>query len=98
MGTEEWQLKLAETMLDLLTKKFKLRCELSDQYGDIYERDRFLKRYNERRRTLQAEELLVGDRYLLEDRFRPVEGTRLTTMREWERTLGLAIEARKKTD
>ena len=30
MGKEEWQLKLAETMLELLTKKWKLRCELSN--------------------------------------------------------------------
>ena len=98
MSKDEWQLKLAETMLKLLTKKWKLRCELSNQDGEIYKRERCLKRYNERRRTLPAEALLVGDRYLLEERFRPGEGNRLTTMREWERTLGLAIEARKKTD
>ena len=85
-------------MLGLLTKKWKLRCALSEQDGEIYEKVRCLERYNEEKRTLQAEELLVGDRYLLEVRFQPVEGTRLTTMREWERTLGLAIEAKKKTD
>ena len=47
---------------------------------------------------MPAEELLVGDRYLLEERFLPMEDARLMTMMEWERTLGLAIEARKKTD
>ena len=84
-------------MLGLLTKKWKLRCDLSEQDGEIYEKERCLEKYNEGRRTLQEEELLVGEIYLLEDRFRPGEGARLTIMRDWERTVRLAIEDRKKT-
>ena len=54
------------------------------------------ERCAEKRDSVTEEDLLQHDRYLLQERYRPCDSLRKSTIREWERSLELAITAKEK--
>ena len=98
MDDTEWNASLAKNMLDMNTRKWKIRCEMMKEEGEMIEEEKLRERCDKKRPALQEGDLLRGDRYLLEDRYKPSKELRATTIREWERTLGLAIKAKEKID
>ena len=98
MNEEEWSVRLVTEVLEMLTKKWKLRCNLVKTEGKEKEEKELRRRCKERRDLVTEEDLLQQDRYLLQERYRPNDSLRKCTIREWERSLKLAIRAKEKVD
>ena len=98
MNEEEWNVRLVTGVLEMLTKKWKIRCNLMETEGKEKEEKRLRERCEEKRDSVTEEDLLLQDRYLLQERYRPHESLRESTIREWERSLELAIRAKEKVD
>ena len=69
-----------------------------EEEGKELEEEMLRERCDVKRAALQESDLLSGDRYLLGEGFKPCKELRVTTIREWERTLDLAIRAKEKLD
>ena len=85
---------LQMSMLAMLTRKWNIRCEMMEDEGRTIEEEEQRERCDVKCAALQESDLLRGDRYLLGDRFRPYKELRVTSIREWERTLDLKVMTR----
>ena len=98
MNEEEWNVRLVTEILEMFTEKWKIRCNLMETEGKEKEEKRLRERCKEKRDLVTEGDLLQQDRYLLQERYRPHESIRESTIREWERSLELAIRAKEKVD
>ena len=67
-----------------------------EEEGKKREEEELQRRCTQRQMDMTEDALLRSDRYLLQDRYRADSGLRATTIKEWERTLELAILAKEK--
>ena len=98
MNEEEWNVRLVTEILEMFTEKWKIRCNLMETEGKEKEEKRLREQCKEKRDLVTEGDLLQQDRYLLQERYRPHESIRESTIREWERSLELAIRAKEKVD
>ena len=82
----------------MLHTKWKIRCDIMEEEGKRREEVELRRRCSERQTEISEEDLLRSDRYLLQERYKTSAGLRTTTIREWERSLELAILAKQKQD
>ena len=98
MNEEAWSLRLVKEILTMLNTKWKIRCDIMEEEGKKREEEELQRRCTQRQMEVTEDDLLRSDRYLLQDRYRADTGLRATTIKEWERTLELAILAKEKKD
>ena len=92
-----WQHSLVVYVLELIRRRWKLRCTMVADADGEKERAHLLSEYQKMSESEAWRDLNRMDNYLTEDRHRPGEGTSLETLRELLRTCEIAVQARQMT-
>ena len=96
LSDDEWGVRLVKEILEMLTRKWNVRCNIMETEGKRREEERLRERCTETRKTITEYYLLCCDRWLLQERYVPCKSLRVGTINECYRTLELAIEAKEK--
>ena len=97
MTPGDWVRRLAKHVLKALLKKWEIRCKVVSEAKDTLEKRRLVNEAEKLWKNRKTLPLLAQDRYLFEDRNKPISKRSAEELRNWIKTRYLAVDAARET-